>query len=152
MASKTVTCVAGGFKFEDPTGIQHTVTTSQTFTFTLTDGGASAVVYQQDLATSVTTTDGRTLVMRPQANPAHNLSGATGNVVRQWGPTADSQDAVAVLSLAGEFCTEFTEGGIRQDWVAQTLTVDNIDAPTLISGRWRDQFGRFMDWVGLTVA
>ena len=149
MATKTVTCVANGLKFEDPTGIQHTVTTSQTFTFDLTDGGASAVAYRQNLATSVTTTDGRTLVFRPRAE---NASGTGGNAIRTWGPTADAQDGAAVLSLAGEFVTEFTEGNMSQRWVAETLTVDNIDAPTLISGRWKDQFGRYMDWVGLTVA
>lgn len=149
MATKTITCVDGGFKFEDPTGIQHTVTTSQTFTFDLTDGGASAVAYRQNNATSVTTTDGRTLVFRPRAE---NASGIGGNSIRKWGPTADAQDGAAVLSLAGEFVTDFTEGNISQRWVAETLTVDNIDAPTLISGRWKDQFGRYMDWVGLTVA
>jgi hypothetical protein len=149
MATKTVTCVANGFKFEDPTGIQHTVTTGQTFTFELTDGGASAVTYQQNNATSVTTTDGRTLIFRPDAT---NASGTNGGVIRSWGPTADAQDGVAVLSLRGEFKTQFTEGGLEQCWSAETLTVDNIDAPTLISGRWKDQFGRHMDWAGLTVA
>jgi hypothetical protein len=149
MATKTVTCVANGFKFQDPFGIQHTVTTGQTFTFELTDGGASAVTYQQNNATSVTTTDGRTLIFRPDAT---NASGTSGGVIRTWGPTADAQDGAAVLSLRGEFHTQFTEGGIDQCWVAETLTVDNIDAPTLISGRWKDKYGRYMDWAGLTVA
>lgn len=149
MATKTVTCVANGLKFEDPTGIQHTVTTSQTFTVDLTDGGAAAVQYKQNNATSVTTTDGRTLVFRPQAT---NASGTNGGVIRDFGPTADAQDGLAVLSLAGEFATEFTEGGTLQLWKAETLTVDDIDTPTLISGRWKDQFGRYMDWAGLTVA
>lgn len=149
MATKTVTCVANGFKFQDPFGISHTVTTNQTFTFDLTDGGVSAVAYRQNLANSVTTTDGRTLIFRPRAE---NASGTAGNTIRTWGPTADAQDGVAVLSLAGEFVTEFTEGGIPQRWVAETLTVDNVDAPTQIDGRWKDQYGRYMDWVGLTVA
>lgn len=152
MATKTVTCVAGGFKFEDPTGIQHTVTTSQTFTFDLTDGGAAAVAYRQNVANSVTTTDGRTLIFRPRAEMSQSGSSTFNGQIRIWGPTADAQDGVAVLSLAGEFVSEFTEGCIRQIWVAETLTVDNVDAPTLISGRWKDQYGRYMDWVGLTVA
>ena len=149
MATKTVTCVANGLKFEDPTGVSHTVTTSQTFTFDLTDGGASAVVYRQNNNTSVTTTDGRTLVFRPRAE---NASGTSGNTIRSWGPTADAQDGATVVGLAGEFCTEFSEGNVLQIWKAETLTVDNVDAPTLISGRWKDQHGRFMDWTGLTVA
>lgn len=150
MATKTATCNANGFKFEDPTGISHTVTTGQTFTFDLTDGGASAVIYRQNNATSVTTTDGRTLVFRPQAEQPGTAGAA--NAIRKWGPTADAQDGVAVLSLAGEFCTEFTEGNILQNWVAETLTVDNVDAPTTIVGRWKDQFGRYMDWTDIGVA
>ena len=149
MATKTATCVAGGLKFEDPTGIQHTVTTSQTFTFDLTDGGAAAVAYRQNLATSVTTTDGRTLVFRPSAE---NASGTAGSTIRTFGPTADAQNGVAVLNLAGEFITEFSEGNIPQIWKVETLTVDDIDVPTLINGRFKDQFGRFMDWAGITVA
>lgn len=149
MANKTATCVANGLKFEDPTGVQHTVTTSQTFTFDLTDGGASAVEYRSNLATSVTTTDGRTLVFRPQST---NSSGTNVGTIRTWGPTADAQDGVAVLSLAGELVTEFSEGNIPQYWKAETLTVDNVDAPTLVSGRWKDQYGRYMDWTGITVA
>ena len=150
MATKTATCNAGGLKFQDPTGIYHTVTTAQTFTFDLTDGGASAVAYRQNLATSVTTTDGRTLVFRPQAEQPGTAGAA--NAIRKWGPTADAQDGVAVLSLAGELVTEFTEGNIPQYWVAETLTVDNVDAPTTMVGRWRDQFGRFMDWTDVAVS
>lgn len=152
MATKTSTCGAGAFKFEDPTGIQHVISTSQTFTFDFTDGGASAVVYRENGAQSVTTTDGRTLVFRPSATPSTNTSGSTNSVNNQWGPTADAQDATAVLSLAGELVTEFTEGGIHQIWKAETLTVDNVDAPGEMNGRWKDQFGRYMDWVGITVA
>ena len=150
MATKTVTCVASGLKFEDAIGVQHTVTTSQTFTFELTDGGASAVTYQQNNGTSVTTTDGGTLVFRPQST---NTSGTSVGTILTWGPTADAQDGVAVVGLAGEFATSFNDGsGILQMWKAESLTVDNVDAPTLISGRWKDQFGHFMQWTGLTVA
>lgn len=152
MATKTATCNAGGLLFQDPTGIYHTVTTGQTFTFDLTDGGASAVIYRQNIATSVTTTDGRSLVFRPQAEMSQVGAAGTNGAIRQWGPTADAQDGVAVLSLAGEFVTEFTEGNIQQIWKAETLTVDNIDAPTTMVGRWKDQYGRFMDWVDIAVA
>ena len=151
MATKTVTCVANGLKFEDPFGVEHTVTTGQTFTFDLTDGGASAVAYRQNINESVTTTDGRTLVFRRKVENATNGTG-NGNAGRTWGPTADSQDATAILSLAGEFTTEFSECGINQRWVAETLTVDNVDSPGQIDGTWKDQYGRFMKWVAVTVA
>ena len=84
MATKTATCGANALKFEDISGVQHTVTTSQTFTFDLTDGGASAVAYRQNIATSVTTTDGGTLTFRRQAEPSQ-VAGATGNYLgRVW--------------------------------------------------------------------
>ena len=152
MATKTATCVANALKFEDPFGITHVVTASQTFTFDLTDGGDSAVAYRQNAATSVSTTDGRRLTFRRQAEPS-NTAGATGNYLGQvWGPTADAQDNVAVYSLAGEFVTEFDEGNIPQYWKARTLTVDDIDTPTTMSGSFVDQFGRIMTWTGITVA
>lgn len=152
MANKTATCGAGALVFSDPFGIQHTVTTSQTFVFDMTDGGASAVAYRQNIDTSVTTTDGRTLTFRRQAEPSQ-VAGATGNYLgRVWGPTADAQDGVAVRDLAGEFCTSFSEGNITQNWKAESLTVDNIDAPTTMTGRFCDQYGRHMVWTGITVA
>ena len=151
MATKTATCVDGGLVFSDPTGVRHTVTTSQTFTFDLTDGGASSVAYRQNVGTSVTTTDGRTLTFRPSSENATNGTG-NGNGGRVWGPTADAQDGAAQVNLAGEFCTSFSEGNITQCWKAETLTVDNIDAPTAMTGRFADQFGRHMVWTGITVA
>lgn len=151
MATKTATCGAAALKFQDPTGIEHTVTTSQTFTFDLTDGGAGAVAYRQNAATSVTTTDGRTLVFRRQTENSTNGTG-NGNAGRVWGPTADAQDGVAVYSLAGELVSEFSEGNIPQYWKSKTLTVDDIDTPTTMSGSWEDQFGRTMIWTGITVA
>jgi len=151
MATKTATCVANGLKFEDPTGIQHTVTTSQTFTFELTDGGASAVTYAQDNGNSVSTTDGRRLTFRPRAVNATNGTG-NGNGATFWGPTADAQDGVAVVGQAGEFRTSFSEGNIEQIWKTETLTINDVDTPTTMTGRFKDQFGRFMDWAGITVA
>lgn len=152
MATKTATCVAGGLVFSDPTGVQHTVTTSQTFTFDLTDGGASAVAYRQNIDTSVTTTDDRRLTFRRQAEPSQ-VAGATGNYLGGvWGPTADAQDNVAQRNLAGEFSTSFSEGNIIQNWKAESLTVDDTDTPTTMTGRWADQFGRHMVWTGITVA
>lgn len=152
MANKTATCGAGAFVFSDPFGVQHTVTTSQTFVFDLTDGGASAVAYRQNINTSVTTTDGRTLTFRPQAEGATISGTGNGNGGRVWGPTADAQDGVAVVNLAGEFSTSFSEGNIRQNWKAESLTVDNIDAPTTMTGRFCDQYGRHMVWTNITVA
>ena len=152
MATKTVTIDSNEWLYPDVTGITHSVTNAETFTFELTDGGASAVIYQQDLNKSVATTDGLRVHMRPQANPAHNTAAATGNVRRTWGPTADAQDGVAIRNLAGEFVCQCPTTGIIQYWKASSLTVDNVDAPTTISGRFEDQFGNSFIWTDVTVS
>lgn len=152
MATKTVTIDTGEWLYPDRTGITHSVTNAQTFTFELTDGGATAVTYQQDLATSVTTTDGLRITMRPQTNPGSNISGATGSVRRTWGPTADTQDAVTVYSQPGELAMECPVTGITQYWKPQTINLDNVDAPTLITAKFEDQFGNTFTWTGVTVS
>ena len=43
MATKTVTIDTGEWIYLDKFGDEHVVTNGQTFTFTLTDGGAAAV-------------------------------------------------------------------------------------------------------------
>jgi hypothetical protein len=149
LATKTVTIDTGEWAYPDVTGVTHQVTNAQTFTFELTDGGAAAVSYQQDLAKSVTTTDGLRIHMRPQAE---NASGTAGSDRRKWGPTADAQDGVAVRNLAGEFVAECPTTGILQYWKPASLTVDNVDAPTTISGVWEDQFGNKFSWTDVTVS
>lgn len=152
MATKTVTIDTGEWFYPDITGITHQVTNGETFTFELTDGGASAVTYQQDLAKSVSTTDGLRITMRPQTNMASNTSGATGSVRRTFGPTADAQDGVKVYGLAGEFACECPTTGVLQLWRTANLTVDNVDAPTAISGLFEDQFCNSFTWTTVTVS
>ena len=48
MSTKTVTIDTNEWLYPDVSGITHAVTNGQTFTFELTDGGASAVTYQTD--------------------------------------------------------------------------------------------------------
>lgn len=149
MATKTVTIDTNEWLYPDRTGITHAVTNGQTFTFELTDGGASAVKYQQNNATSVTTTDGLTITMRPICEMA---SGTAGNTRQTWGPTADAQDGVKVYGLRGEFACECPVTGITQFWRTANLTVDNVDAPTAISGLFEDQFGNSFTWTTVTVS
>lgn len=151
MATKTVTIDTGEWLYPDKFGKQHTVKNAETFTFELTDGGASAVTYAQDKATSVLCDDGRRVHMRQQAissNPA-----ATGaNAARTWGPTADAQDGVKVYGLSGEFVCQCPESGEIQYFKTAHLTVDNVDAPTTISGLFEDQFGNSFTWTSVTVS
>lgn len=152
MATKTITIDTGEWLYPDRTSVTHAVTDAQTFTFDLTDGGASAVVWRQNNATSVTTTDGLRITMRPQATPSTNTTGSTNSLNGQWGPTADAQDGTAIRNLAGEFVCECPTTGVTQFWKASSLTVDNVDAPTTISGRFEDQFGNSFTWTSVTVS
>lgn len=153
MATKTVTIDTGEWLYPDVFGVTHAVTNAQTFTFELTDGGASAVTYQQDLAKSVTTTDGYTIAMRPQSEG--NLGGSTGTNVgsrRIWGPGADALDGVAVYSQRGELYMECPVTGILQIWKPCVVNIDNVDAPTSITASFEDQFGNYFSWTGVTVS
>jgi len=151
MASKTVTIDTNEWLYPSINGITHAVTNAQTFTFTLTDGGASAVTYSIDGGQSVTTTDGRRIVFLADAENATNGTG-NGNTIRKWGPTADAQDAVTLYSNAGRISCLDPESHVRQNWVADTINVDNVDAPTAITAKFRDQFGNTFTWTTVTVS
>ena len=149
MSTKTVTIDTNEWAYPDKFGVTHMVSNAQTFTFELTDGGASAVTYQQDHATSVTTTDGLRITMRPQSTMSQvNHIGAR----RTFGPTADAQDAAAVRNLSGEIACQCPVSGDIQYWKAASMTVDNVDAPTAISGVFEDQFGNTFSWTTVTVS
>jgi len=149
MATKTVTIDTGEWLYPDITGITHEVTNAQTFTFELTDGGASAVLWQNDLAKSLTTTDGLLINIRPQTEMA---SATAGNARRSWGPTADAEDGVALYSKAGEFVAECPTTGVLQYWKPATINVNNVDAPTTITATFEDQFGHSFIWTAVTIS
>lgn len=153
MATKTVTIDTGEWAYPDATGITHLVNNAQTFTFELTDGGAAAVTYQQDHATSVTTTDGLRIYMRPQSEG--NLGSSTGTNVgsrRTWGPTADAQNNTTLYSLAGEIYCECPVTGLIQCWKPSKLLVNDVDVPTSITATFEDQYGNSFTWTGVTIS
>ena len=149
MATKTVTIDTGEWAYPDSFGITHLVTNAQTFTFELTDGGASAVTYAQDNATKVTTTDGLTITMRPMST---GNNGTNNGSMRTWGPTADAQNGVTLRNAAGELCIECPKSGDKQYWKASSITVNDVDVPTTISGTWEDQYGSKFSWTNVTVS
>lgn len=151
MATKTFTLGAGAWKYPDVSGVTHTVTTSQTFTVELTDGGAAAVVYQTDQAQSVTTTDGLRIQIYAHTDQA-GASASNGSSRRAWGPTADAQDGVAVYGLAGEFTARCPVSGTPQLWKAISINIDNVDAPTSITAKFEDQFGNSFTWTAVTIS
>lgn len=150
MAQKTITIDTDEWKFPDRFGIQHTVKNAETFTFELTDGGASAVTYAQDKATSVLCDDGRRIHFRQQAGTPGTAGAA--NLASTFGPTADAQDGVKVYGLAGELACQCPESGTIQYFRCSDMTVDDIDTPTAISGRFEDQFGNSFTWTTVTVS
>lgn len=149
MATKTVTVDTGEWEYIDSTGRGHWVTNGQTFTFTLTDGGAAAVTYNLDAATSVTTTDGYTLHIRQQVDGK--------NQTRLIHTFADTEDTTLVDNKRGELVIDCPVTGIPQYWRIAKIEMDNVDAPTLIeNATFEDQFGNRMviprTGSGITVA
>lgn len=151
MATKTITIDTNEWIYPDISGAPHTVKNAETFTFTLTDGGAAAVTYQNDLDGSVLCDDGSRVFIRRWAVNATNGTG-NGNTARTWGPTADAQDGVAIYGLAGEFVTSHSHTNTYQIWKAVSINVDNVDAPTTITARFEDQFGNAFSWTGVTIS
>ena len=84
MATKTVTIDTGEWLYPDTTGVTHTVTNGETFTFDLTDGGASAVTWKNDLGGTLACTDGTRVNIHRQAENATNGTG-NGNAGRFYG-------------------------------------------------------------------
>jgi len=152
MATKTVTIDTNEWQYPDITGVTHTVTNAQTFTFELTDGGASAVSYQNDINKSLSCTDGSRITIRPQASPSQVGAATANGIIGKWGPTADAQDGVAVYGLAGEFSASCSPTETVQYWKAISINVDNVDAPTSITATFEDQFGRRFTWTGVTIS
>lgn len=149
MATKTITFDTGEWSYPGINGSTHVVTNAQTATFTLTDGGASAVTYAIDGGQSVTTTDGRRIVFLADAE---NASGTGGNTARTFGPTADAQDNVTLYSNSGRMVTLDPESHVPQYWVADKILVDDVDTPTAITATWRDQYGNTFTWTTVTIS
>jgi hypothetical protein len=149
MATKTFTIDTNEWLYPDVTGITHAVTNAQTFTIELTDGGASAVTYQNNQNQSVTTTDGYSISIYSRTTPA---SGTSGNTRFTWGPTADAQDNTTLYGIRGEFSTRCPITGIGQHWVPATINVNNVDAPTAITATFEDQFGNAFTWTSITIS
>ena len=151
MATKTCTIDTGEWLYPDSTGVTHLVTNAETFTFELTDGGASAVTWANDINKSLVCTDGSRITIRPQAVGSTNGTG-NGNARRAWGPTADAQDGVAIYGLAGEFAASHSSNNITQFWKAISVLADDVDTPTAITATFEDQFGNRFTWTTITVA
>ena len=88
MATKTVTIDTGEWNYIDSVGNPHVVTNGQTFTFTLTDGGAAAVDYSINTGQTVTTTDGSytaTCDITVTSLPQGGCTGTQSDNITPWG-------------------------------------------------------------------
>lgn len=141
MADSTVTIDTGEWNYIDSFGIGHLVTNAQTFTMTVTDGGAAAVSYNIPTAQSVTTTDGYTLTFRPQTAPAESNNGY--NLI---GFLTDAGQGSDFYGIRGEICVECPVGGRVQCWRIAKIKPSDADfgAAGTITMTLEDQFGNRM--------
>lgn len=144
MASSTVTIDTNEWKYIDVFGMEHVVTNGQTFTLTVTDGGASTVEYNIPLAQSVTTTDGLTLTFRPLVTQSN--SGTTTEQFRTIGFLTDAGQGSNFYGLRGEIVIECPLSGVKQRWSVAKMNPSDSDfgAAGTITMTLEDQFGHVM--------
>lgn len=147
VVTSTVSPTAGQIKYVDAFGVEHTMTTGQTFALTIDDNSTTDVRYRwAPGATAFTLQDGRRLEFRP--NVGIGQPGSNSNEARYVGPLADSQDTIQIYGLAGEFHIECPESHLVQRWRVAKITSSNVDfnaSGTLII-TLEDQRGNVMNW------
>jgi len=131
-ATQVITIDTGEWAYPDSTGTTHLVTDAQTFSFELTDGGVASVSYKIPVDQSVTTTDGYTIYFRPRGDVA-------GNSI-YLGFFADANDGTSTHNNRGEIDIECPVSGVIQHWRVDTITIDDVDAPTAFTLKCTDQF------------
>ena len=152
MAQKTATIDTGEWLYPDSTGVTHAVTNAEAFTFELTDGGAAAVTWANDLGVSLACTDGSRITIRSKASMSQVGAASANGTIGTWGPTADAQGGVATHGLAGEFRASHSSNNVEQIWKATTINADDVDAPTSLTATFEDQFGNRFTWTAVTVS
>lgn len=138
MATKTVTIGANEVEYIDADGQPHVVKTDETFTFTLTDGGAAAVVYNLMAGQNFLCNDGSRVHILPMADGSNQTLKIT--------TLADTQDATTLDNISGEIPMKNDMCGTVQNWRIAKLLVNNVDAPTQLTMTLEDQFGNVMQW------
>ena len=141
MSTSTVTIDTNEWKYPDRTGILHTVTNAETFTFTTTDdvGAAGQASYTLDVGQSVATDDGLTITMRPQGS------------IRIL-DYKDSEQGFAVRRSVGDWVMECPVSGEKQIWKCSSLNIDDADSPSTISATFEDQFANTFSWDAVDIS
>lgn len=145
MADSTITVDTGEWEYVDVYGIGHFVADGETFTMTVTDGGASTVSYNIPVAQSITTTDGYTLYFRPEVDG--------GNVANTIGYLTDAAQGTDLYNVRGELPIECPVSGIIQRWKVATIAPSDADfgSAGTLDISLEDQFGNTMSFSGVTV-
>jgi len=138
MATKTVTIGANEMEYIDADGQPHVVKTSESFTFTLTDGGSTAVVYNLMAGQNFLCNDGSRVHIIPMADGSNQTLNIT--------TLADAQDNKTLDNISGEIPMKNDMCGTVQNWRFAKFKVNNVDAPTALYATLEDQFGNVMKW------
>jgi len=151
-ASQTATVGANDWVYIDKSGAPHNVTTSESFVFYLTDGGATDVQYHITSVTDGSQTldcdDGGEVQMLADVA---GVSGSGTQGYRTLGPLTDAMNATATVGIEGRWLMSYNNEVI-QEWVPSSITVDVIDDPGTFTATWEDQFGNVMTWDAIPCA
>ncbi len=141
--ASTLTFTAGQFKYIDVSGVEHTVTTSQTMSLSIDDNSTTDVQYSFKTLQSMTTTDGYNVQFRPSTAGS---SGASGNDNRTVGKFTDAGQGSNFYGLAGEFYADSPCCGTLQIWKPAIIKPSDADfgAAGTITMVLEDQFGHVM--------
>jgi len=143
MPNSTVTIDTGEWVYVDRFGSPHTVTDAQTFTLTVTDGGASTVEYNIPLAQEVTTTDGYTLVFRPETTISQVNNAGSFHTI---GYLTDAGQGSVFHDRRGELCIACPVSHTVQRWRIAKITPSDADFASAgtVTMTLEDQFGNVM--------
>ena len=140
MATKTITIDTGEWVYTDSSGIPHTVTNAETFTFTLTDYGTTNVKWALNPGQVVATNDGLRLYMHDDSNNGF-LS------------MADASDAAEATNI-GDWVIKDPLTHKLERWKCVSATVDDVDSPSSITATFEqvDNTARTFTWTSVDIA
>ena len=145
--ASVLTFTAGQFKYIDVTGIEHTVTTSQTISMSIDDNSATDVQYSFKTSLTMTTTDGLKVRFRPSTAGTQGNATTSGNDNRTIGLFTDGGQGAAFVNLRGELYAECPTTGMLQIWKPAQVTPSDADfgAAGTITMTLEDQWGHVMN-------
>lgn len=145
MADATVTIDTDELVYIDSFGVGHTVTNAETFTLTVTDGGATDVSYSVPADQSLATEDGYTINIRQRVD----ADGGRNTIA----VLTDAGEGSDFYSLRGELDIECPVSGRMQHWRVETMNPSDADfgSAGTIGFKLEDQFGNVMTASGITV-